>query len=68
MEGRVANPYRSGFSNRKAAAEFRTAASWLKSAEVNGRRGDVFRADFPTNLYEKRKKVESGAKKASRKS
>jgi hypothetical protein len=62
------NPYSANFSNRKAAGDFRSAAAWLKTAEVNGRKREVFFCQFPTNSYEKCKKVRFGAKNARQKS
>jgi hypothetical protein len=49
-------PYSSDFSNRKAAGEFRTAATWLKSPRLTAGKAMAFRGHFPTKPYGKYKK------------
>jgi hypothetical protein len=57
-----------GFSNRKAAGEFRIAAGWLKSAGLTRAREGGGPYEIAGAAYGNAKKPGFDAKKASRKS
>jgi hypothetical protein len=66
--GEAAAAYSSGFSNCKAAGEFRIAAGWLKSAGLTRAREGGGAYENARSAYENAKKARFDAKKASRKS